>query len=94
MLVVDGEAVAFVGRVAAAGRPQGSDRLFSECQKRTRAHAGRSSDQPNPTHRRRKPWSDATRSDVRFAVASRRLHPHIMLLFPISYFFSQSASYF
>jgi hypothetical protein len=83
MLEGDGEAVAFVGRVAAAGRPPGSDRLFSECQKRTRAHAGISADQPNPTHKRRRPWSDAPRSDVRSAVASRRIHPKL-LLFPIS----------
>jgi hypothetical protein len=74
MLDSDGEAVTFVGQMAAAGRPQCSDRLFSE----TRTNAGSPSDQPNPTNRCRRPWSDAPRSGVRSAVACRRLHPHIM----------------
>jgi hypothetical protein len=82
-----GEAVAFVGHVAAAGRPPWSDRLLSECQEWTHTLTGRSSNQPNPTHRRRRPWGDTPPSAVHSDVASRRLHPHTMpkaLLFPIS----------
>jgi hypothetical protein len=42
-------------------------------------NAGRSSDQPIPTYRRRRPWSDARQSGVHSTVASKRLHPHNML---------------